>query len=71
MSTLEHYALHKNLKATARMFGIPRSTLKDRLLGKVSMDARVGHQIVLIAAEEANTEETCRLFAEWGFGIGR
>ena len=29
-----------------------------------------GHPTVLTAAEEAKTEETCLLFAEWGFGIG-
>ena len=34
------------------------------------MDARVGHPTFLAASEKANIEDTCHLFAEWGFGIG-
>ena len=64
---LEHYALHTNLKAAAaRVFGVPCSTVKGQVLGKVSMKARLGHPTVLTAAKEANIEETCQLFAEWG-----
>ena len=66
----EHYTHGQNLMVAPKMFGIPCSILKDWVLAKASIDARVGHPAAFTAAEEANVEETCMLCAEWGIGTG-
>ena len=60
---LQHYAMHDSIREAARVFGIPRSTLKDRIHGKVAIDTKMGHPTVLTAAEEANIVKTCCLLS--------
>ena len=66
-----HARHHKNISAAARQFHVPKSTLHDMLSGRISVGAKVGHPTALSAKEEAEIEETCVIFAEWGFGLGR
>ena len=69
---IQHARRHSNVKATAVQFGIPVSTLRDHLSGKVpAKGAKVGHPTALSEAQEREIVETCLLFAEWGFGLGR
>ena len=68
---IQHARHHKNIAAASRMFNVPKSTLHDRLSGRIQIGAKVGHPTALTAAEEAEIAETCILFAEWGFGLGR
>ena len=68
---IRHAKHHKNISTAAKLFKVPRTTLHDRLSGRVAKGAKVGHPTVLTAAEEAEVVETCMLFAEWGFGLGR
>ena len=68
---IRHAKHHKIISAAAKLFNVPRTTLHDRLSGRVAKEAKVGHPTVLTAAEEAEVLETCMLFAELGFGLGR
>ena len=53
----------------ANMFSIPRQTLNDRLHKNVSRN--VGRPCRLSQEEEKEIVDTCLLFSEWGFGIGK
>ena len=57
------------LSGAAKHFGVPRETLRRRVTGKVSMNARIGRPTVLMKEEEDEIVETCQVFAEWGFGL--
>ncbi len=68
---IKHAQRHFHIKAAARQFGIPATTLRDRISGKVKKGAKVGHPTVLSEAQEKEIVDTCMLFGEWGFGLGR
>lgn len=68
---VEHVALHHNISAAARLFNVPKSTLHDRLSLRIKPGSKVGHPTALTIEEEAEIAETCIIFAEWGFGLGR
>ena len=59
------------IAAAARMFQVPKSTLYNRLSERIHIGAKVGHSMNLTAAEEEEITETCILFADWGFSLGR
>ena len=66
-----HVQQHHNISAAARLHGVPKTTLHDRLSGRSSSGAKVGHPTTLTQEEEDEIAETCIVFAEWGFGLGR
>ena len=70
-NAIDHFKHHHNITAAARLFGVPRTTLYDRLSFRISVVTKVGHPTALTLKEEAEIAETCIVFAEWGFGIGR
>ena len=53
----------------AKHFNVPRETLRSRVIGKISLGAKVGRPTTLSKDEEAEIVETCQIFAEWGFGL--
>lgn len=53
---IEHAKHNKSIAATSRIFQVPKSTLYDRLSGRIAPDAKV-------AAEESEIVETCIVFA--------
>ena len=57
------------LSGSAKHYSVPRETLRRRVTGKVSMNARIGRPTVLMKDEEDEIVETCQVFAEWGFGL--
>ena len=40
------------VKKAARTYGVPVQTLRDRVLGKVAVDAIMGHGTLLFSSEE-------------------
>ncbi len=66
---IAHAQQHRNLKASAQLFGIQATTMRDRMTGKAK--GKVGHPTALSAEQEREIVDACVLFAEWGFGFGR
>ncbi len=62
---MAHAQRHRNLKASAQLFGIPAMTMRDRMTGKAK--GKVGHPTALPAEQEREIVDACVLFAEWGF----
>ena len=56
------------VRAAARKYGIPRSSLHDHLSGKTSKRHR-GHQTVLTAMVEKEIVTACIIFQEFGFPL--
>ena len=59
------------VSGAAKHFGVPRETLRRRVMGRVSMNARAGRPTTLTKQEEVEIVETCQVFAEWGFGLSK
>ncbi len=66
---IAHAQQHRNLKASAQLFGVPATTMCDKMTGKAK--GKVGHPTALSAEQERKIVDACVLFAEWGFGFGR
>ena len=66
-----HVRQHHNISAVTRLHGVPKTTLHDILLGCSSSGAKVGHTTTLNQEEEDEIAETCIIFTECGFGLGR
>ncbi len=60
---IAHAKQHRNIKAAARLYKIPVTTLRDKMSGKVKR-TQVGHPTAL-SAEQEEIVDTCILFAEW------
>ena len=54
--------------AAAKLYKIPRQTLNDRIL---KVPKIVGKPTRLSNDEERKIVETCNIFSEWGYGIGK
>ena len=61
--------LQMTVYGAAKHYKIPRETLRSRVTGKVSLNAKTGRPTTLTTDEEAEIVETCQVFAEWGFGL--
>ncbi|KAL5499318.1 hypothetical protein EMCRGX_G010708 [Ephydatia muelleri] len=57
--------------AASKAFGVPRSTLCDKLDGKTPEDRRMGPPSVLTKAEEAMLANFCTKYLKCGFPINR
>ena len=57
--------------AASKAFGVPRSTLCDKLDGKTPEDRRMGPPSVLTKAEEAMLANFCIKYLKCGFPINR
>ena len=66
---MEHTHKHNNIAAASRLFGVPKTTLKDRLSGRVGPEHKVGHPTALSAKEEAEIIETCIIICRAGLWI--
>ncbi len=65
---IAHAKHHRNVKAAARLFKVSPSTLRYRISEK---GGQIGHPAALSPAQEREIVDTCMLFSEWGFGLGR
>ena len=68
---IDYARTHKNITAAAKQFKIPVSTLRDHIRGKSCKGKKPGHPTVLTMQQEQEIVDTCTVFAEWGFGLGR
>ena len=57
--------------AAARVYKIPQTTLRDRITKNTAIIRKPGHPTVLTSQQEQEIVDTCLLFAQWGFGLGR
>ncbi|KAL5493432.1 hypothetical protein EMCRGX_G014613 [Ephydatia muelleri] len=62
---------HMSRNAASKAFGVPRSTLCDKLDGKTPEDRRMGPPSVLTKAEEAMLANFCIKYLKCGFPINR
>jgi hypothetical protein len=56
----------KSIRQLAREYGLPRSTLQDRCLGKMSQQEHLQDMQILTLGEEAALEQQILQLAEWG-----
>ena len=67
---IEFARTHKNVRLAGQEFRIPQCTLRDHM--KVAnKSTKPGHPTVLTSEQEQEIVDTCLLFAQWGFGLGR
>ena len=62
---------HMSRHAASKAYGVPRSTLCDKLDGKSPEDRNMGPSTVLTKAEEATLAAFCIKFLKCGFPINR
>ena len=60
-----------SIYAAAKMYGVPRTTLSDRVNNKVSMNTRVGHPTSLSTTEEDSLINYVYYMSECGFPPSR
>ena len=60
-----------SIYAAAKQHGIPRMTLSDRVLGKVAINAQIGHPTALSMCEEDSLLHYIRYMHERRFPIDR
>ncbi len=58
-----------SLNTTAKKYDIPKSTLSDHLNNKHILAC--GRPPRLTREEENEIKETCLVFSEWGYGLGK
>ena len=69
-NALEEVSRGMSVRAAAKMFNIPHSTLQDHVTGK-SSKVGAGAPTVLSYSEEQEIVITCQVLSEMGFGITR
>ncbi|XP_052268555.1 uncharacterized protein LOC127869937 [Dreissena polymorpha] len=52
----------------SRMFAVPETTLRDRIKGRVDVEAKVGHETIFTIEEEKKLYDHVTYMAEIGFG---
>ncbi|KAJ8320728.1 hypothetical protein KUTeg_002315 [Tegillarca granosa] len=57
-----------SIRKSAKMFGIPESTLRSRLKNPDLFDSKVGHPTIFTKAEETQLAEHCKNMASLGYG---
>ena len=58
-------------RAAAKTYGVPKSTISDKIRGKVQDDARSGPATVLTKAEETSLVEYLQLMSSIGYPLNR
>ena len=69
-TAVEEVSRGMSVRAAARMFSIPRTTLQDHVSGK-SSKVGAGAPTVLSYCEEQEIVLTCQVLSEMGFGVTR
>uniref|UniRef100_A0A8C2ZHE7 HTH CENPB-type domain-containing protein n=1 Tax=Cyclopterus lumpus TaxID=8103 RepID=A0A8C2ZHE7_CYCLU len=57
------------LRQAAQLFGVPKSSLSDRVSGRVSSDCVLGQRTLLTPADEDSLAEYCLYSASYGFPL--
>jgi len=60
-----------SVRKAATMFSVPRSTLRNRLSGRVAIGAKPGHKPLLYAALEEKLIDYASTRAKMGIGFGK
>ena len=55
----------------AKVYSVPPTTLRDRISGRVTTDARVGHETIFTSEEEDKLYQHITYMADIGFGYNK